>query len=163
VRTGDFGVFAHRTKDGIMKVSIMLADHAQAVGNKLFICGGGWSVTGPDPTPGAIAVDLKIPWDQRTEEHTIRFDLLDADGQPVLVPTPQGVQPLWMEGQLQLGGEVDPAVRPGMPLDAAFAVNYGPLMLAPGGRYEWRLTINGESHDDWRVAFSTRPAAALAA
>jgi hypothetical protein len=146
-----------------MKVSIMLADHAQAVGNKLFICGGGWSLTGPDPTPGALAVDLKIPWDRRAEQHTIRFDLLDADGQRVLVPTPQGVQPLWIEGQLQLGDDLDPAVKPGTPLDAAFAVNYGPLMLAPGARYEWRLTINDEGHDDWRVAFGTRPVVAQAA
>jgi len=50
-----------------------------------------------------------------------------------------------------------------MPLDAAFAINLGPLMLPPGGRYVWQLTINGESRDDWRAAFSTRPAAAQAA
>jgi hypothetical protein len=97
---GHFGVFAHRKKDGIMKASIMLADHAQAVGNKLFICGGGWSLTGPDPTPGALAVDLKIPWDRRAEEHTIRFDLFDSDGQPVLVPTPPGCAAVVDRGQV---------------------------------------------------------------
>ena len=139
-----------------MKVTMMLADHAQAVGGKLFISGGGWSLVGPDPFPCALALDIKVPWDMRQEEHSVRIELLDADGQPVLVPTPQGVQPLFIEGSFGIGGEIDPNVKPGMPLDAAFAINVGPLMIPPGGRYEWRLTINGESQDSWRVAFSTR-------
>ena len=29
--------------------------------------------------------------------------------------------------------------------------------LTPGGRYEWRLTVDEESDEDWRLAFSTRP------
>ena len=32
-----------------MKVTILLADAAQAVEGKLFVLGGGWSVTGPEP------------------------------------------------------------------------------------------------------------------
>lgn len=126
-------------RGGKVKVSsLMLADFASAVGNKLYICGGGWSITGPGPVPSAIAVDLKIPWDRRGETHTLRFELFDSDGQPVLVPTPQGVQPLWIQGEIQVG-DVDPAVKPGMPLDAAFAVVLGPILLAPGGRYVWQL------------------------
>ena len=39
---------------------------------------------------------------------------------------------------------------------AALAVNSGPLALEPGGRYEWRLTIDGEGDEDWRLAFSVR-------
>ena len=34
-----------------MKVTILLADAAQAVEGKLYILGGGWSITGPDPSP----------------------------------------------------------------------------------------------------------------
>jgi hypothetical protein len=30
------------------------------------------------------------------------------------------------------------------------------LPLDPGGRYEWRLSIDGEVDDDWRLAFSVR-------
>jgi hypothetical protein len=145
-----------------VKVSLMLADYATAVGNKLYICGGGWSMTGPAPSPSAIALDLKVPWDRRDEKHTLRFELLDADGQPVLVPTPEGVQPLWIQGELEID-DIDPAVKPGMPLDAAFAVAMGPIPLAPSGRYVWQLSINGETQDDWRVAFSTRARIAEAA
>jgi hypothetical protein len=37
------------------------------------------------------------------------------------------------------------------------AINIGPLILPPGGRFEWRLMIDSETSDDWRLAFSTRP------
>ena len=53
------------------------------------------------------------------------LDLLDADGQPVLVPTPKGVQPLRIEAMLKLDDDqINPAVKPGTPLDAPFAINY---------------------------------------
>jgi len=134
---------------------MMLADHAAAVGGKLYINGGGWSVTGPDPTPGAIAMDIKVAWDEREREHALRFELVDADGQPVLAQTPHGVQPVVIEGTFQLHGPFE-GVKPGTPLDSPFAINYGPIPLSPGGRYEWRLTVNGESDEDWRLAFTTR-------
>jgi hypothetical protein len=145
----------------VLKVTMMLADHAAAVGGKLYISGGGWSITGPAPTPGAgaIAMDVKVPWDEREQEHQLVLDLLDADGQPVLVPTPMGVQPLRIEATLSLENvQVDPAVKPGTPLDAPFAINYGAVPLAPSGRYEWRLSVNGHMDEDWTLPFTTRPA-----
>ena len=136
---------------------MMLADHAQAAGGKLYISGGGWSITGPDPAPGAIAMDIKVPWDERELEHRLLLELVDSDGGAVLVPTPAGERPLTIETVLQLQGSFD--VKPGTPLDAPLALNYGPMPLPPGGRYEWRLTVNGESREDWRLPFTTRPAA----
>ena len=140
----------------MLKVTMMLADHATAVGGKLYISGGGWSITGPGPTPGAIAMDVKVPWDEREHEHLLLLELLDADGHPVLVPTPLGVQPLRIESTLQLKGPFDPAVRPGTPLDAPFAINYGAVPLGPGARYEWRLTVNDHAGEDWTLPFTTR-------
>lgn len=140
----------------MLKVSMMLADHADAVGGKLYISGGGWSVCGPAPTPGAIAMDVKVPWDERDHEFELIIELLDADGQPVLVPTPLGVQPLRVESRLQLDGSFDPAVKPGTPLDAPFAINYPPVALAPGSRFEWRLSVNGHMDEDWTLPFTTR-------
>jgi Family of unknown function (DUF6941) len=137
----------------------MLADHADAVGGKLYISGGGWSLTGPDPPPGAIAMDVKVPWDERDDEHQLVLELVDADGQAVLVPTQFGVQPLRIEAMLTLDGvEVDPAVRPGTPLDAPFAINYAPVPLMPGQRYEWRLSVNDHHDEDWCLPFTVRAA-----
>jgi hypothetical protein len=38
-------------------------------------------------------------------------------------------------------------------------INIGPLPLQPGSRYEWRCFIDDATDDDWRLGFSTRPAA----
>lgn len=141
----------------MLKVTMMLADHAAAVGGKLYISGGGWSITGPMPTPGAIAMDVKVPWDERNDEHQLVLDLLDADALPVQVQTPLGLQPLRIEATLALdGSQIDPAVKPGTPLDAPFAINYGAMPLTPGGRYEWRLSVNGHVDEDWTLPFTTR-------
>jgi hypothetical protein len=140
----------------VLKVTMMLADHAQAVGGKLFLSGGGWSITGSAPSPGAIAMDVKVPWDERDDEHELLLELLDADGQPVLVPTPLGVEPLRIETKLKIEGPFDPAVKPGTPLDAPFAINYGAIPLPPGARYEWRLSVNAHMDEDWTLPFTTR-------
>jgi hypothetical protein len=104
-------------------------------------------------------MDVKVPWDERDHEHKLVLDLLDADGHPVLVPTPLGVQPLRIEAMLTLESvQIDPAVKPGTPLDAPFAINYGAVPLAAGGRYEWRLSVNGHEDEDWRLPFTTRAA-----
>jgi hypothetical protein len=63
-----------------MKVNLLLADHADAVGGKLYINGGGWNVTGPQPVPFAIAMLIEVPWDQTNTKHRVLLELLDADG-----------------------------------------------------------------------------------
>jgi hypothetical protein len=140
-----------------MMATMILADAAQAIENKLYVLGGGWSVTGPDPTPSAIAIALKVPWDEANERHDMRIELIDADGRPILVGSPEEEgKPVVIESQFEVGRP--PGLRPGTPIDLAFAVNISPLPLPPGGRYEWRLTIDGQSEAHWHAAFSTRPA-----
>lgn len=84
-------------------VTMILADAAQALNNKLFILGGGWSVTGPDPIPSAIARHIKVPWDQANERHELRLELVDSDGNPATVPSPIGVQPIVLETEFEVG------------------------------------------------------------
>lgn len=139
-----------------MKVTMLLAEAAQAVEGKLYILGGGWSIIGPDPAPMAIAIKIEVPWDQANRRHTCRLELLDSDGQPVTVDTPLGEQPVVIEAGFEVGRP--PGLKAGTPLDLPLAINLAPLSIPPGGRYEWRLTIDGEGDDDWRLAFSTRPA-----
>jgi hypothetical protein len=144
-----------------MKATLMLADFATVADGKLTIVGGGWTVTGPAPHPFAIALKLEVPWHQGIDPHKLRLELLDSDGQPVLTQTPQGMLPICIEAQMESAvAELPADIKPGTPLDVMFAVNLPPQPLAPGGRYEWRLTIDGREHEDWHVAFSTRPALA---
>ena len=69
---------------------MMLADAAQEVGGKLYVLGGGWSITGPEPVPMAIALKLEVPWDRTNLQHSLLLELLDEDGEPVLVPGQDG-------------------------------------------------------------------------
>jgi hypothetical protein len=141
-----------------MMVTMLLADAAQAVNNKLYIIGGGWSITGPEPAPSAIALNIKVPWDQANERHALRLELLDSDGNPVLVRGAGGEpEPVVVATEFEVGRP--PGLMRGTPIDLSFALSIGPLALQPGNRFEWRLTINGQAEDDWHLAFSTRPAA----
>ena len=142
-----------------MQVNLMLADFAQVADGKLNVLGGGWSVTGPDPAPFALAGLFEVPWTLTNIQHQFRFELLDADGQNVMVETPDGVQPLFFEGGFGVPSE---AIPEGQTQRVPFALNGAPLPLASGTRYEWRLTINGETRDDWSVGFVMRAPAPAA-
>ena len=139
-----------------MKVTLMLADSAQAVGGKLYILGGGWSITGPGPVRMAIAIKIEVPWDQANRQHALRLSLLDQDGRPVIIPTPTGDRPMEVTSNIEVGRP--PGLRPGTPLDVPMAIHIGPIPIPPDGRYVWQCYINEQTQDDWRVAFSTRPA-----
>jgi hypothetical protein len=137
-----------------MKVTLLLADSAQAVDGKLYILGGGWSVTGPDPTPMAIAMKIEVPWDETNRRHAWRLELIDADGEPVRAPG-DGAHAIEIGGEFEVGRPA--GVKPGTPIDLPLAINLSALALEPGGRYVWRLWIDGASDEDWQVAFTTRP------
>ncbi|MFI5361272.1 MAG: DUF6941 family protein [Elusimicrobiota bacterium] len=139
-----------------MKVTMMLADSAQAVGGKLYILGGGWSLTGPLPSPSAIAVLVSVPWNETNRRHRVKVELVDADYRPVLVPTPEGDKPLAISGDFEVGRP--PGIIPGSSIEVPFAFNIGPIPLQPDRRYVWKLTIDDKGSDDWQVVFSTRPA-----
>jgi hypothetical protein len=138
-----------------MRVTMLLADSAQAVGGKLYILGGGWSIIGPEPTPMAIALKIEVPWHDTNRQHTLRITLLDEDGHHVQVPTPTGDQPFVIESAFEVGRP--PGLLPGTPIDFPIALNIGPLPLPSNRRYVWRCEINGETNEYWQVSFATRP------
>jgi hypothetical protein len=139
-----------------MKVTMLLADFAQVVGGKLYIMGGGWSVTGPMPSPSAIAVKIEVPWNETNRPHEFKIELMDSDYKPVLVPTPAGNAPLIIGGKFEVGRPVGAIA--GAPIDAPIAVNIGPIPLPPASRFVWKLGIDGKSDDNWTLGFSTRGA-----
>lgn len=138
-----------------MKVTMLLCDAAQSVGGKLHILGGGWSVTGPDPVPSAIALLIQVPWDLANEKHQFTLDLVDTDGNPVQIPTPEGERSLRIEGEFETGRPA--GLKPGTPLEFAAAITIPPQPLEPGGRFEWRLSVDEETREDWTLPFSVRP------
>lgn len=134
----------------------MLCDAAQVADGKLYILGGGWSLIGPDPVPTAVAMKIDVDWTELDRPHHWELFLLTEDGQSALAQTVDGPQPIEVRGDFEVARPVE--VAEGSPVDVALALNFGPLPLRPGARYTWRLAINGESHDDWSLAFATRVA-----
>lgn len=135
-----------------MKVTMLLSDAAQVADGKLYILGGGWSITGPTPTPSAIALKIEVPWDEANRRHRLELTLEDEDGQSVRA----GDQPVRISGEFEAGRPA--GLSPGTPLDVPLAINIGPLTLQGGKRYTWRCSINGERREEWQVSFSTRVA-----
>jgi hypothetical protein len=122
-----------------IEAQLLLCDAAVAdPSGKLHMLGAGWSMTGSPTSPQAVAVLLKIPWDRANERLTMMLRLVDSDGRPVVVTTPDGAQEVTMGGDIEAGRP--PGVTPGSQLDAALAFTVPSLPL-PAGRYQWRLDV----------------------
>jgi hypothetical protein len=127
---------------------VLLCDAAVAdPAGKLHMLGAGWSLTSSPTSPQAVAVLLKIPWDRANEQLGLVLRLLDSDGRPVVLATPDGGQEVTMTGGIEAGRP--PGVTRGSPLDAALAFSVPSLPLPPG-RYQWRLEV---AEDAFAVSF----------
>ena len=139
-----------------MKATMLLCDAAQVADGKLYILGGGWSLTGPAPAPSAIAVKIEIDWHEAVTSHHWELWLENADGQPVSIETAEGPQMVEIRGDFEVGRPE--GIPEGSPIDLPLAVNLGPIPLAAGSRYNWRLSIDGIQDTSWTLGFTTRPA-----
>src|SRR6266567_3613182 len=86
-----------------MRVTMLLCDAAQVADGKLFVLGGGWSITGATMGPSAIALKLEVPWDQTNVAHHWELYLVDADGRPVTIQTDDGQQAIEVRGDFEVG------------------------------------------------------------
>lgn len=140
-----------------MKATLILCDHAVVADGKLFIAGGGWSLTGPAPSPSAIALLIGVPWDQTNQPHKLLLWLEREDGEKVMRPDEFGQDsPLQFEADFEVGRP--PGVTPGSHLDMPLAINLPPLPLEPGARYQWVLEVDTHTQGDWTLPFSVRQA-----
>ena len=138
-----------------MRATMLLADHAVVADGKLYVNGGGWSITSPG-APSAIAIKLDVPCDRTNRPLRLRLRLVGQDGEPVMLPGPEGLQPVEIIGEAEVGRPA--GLAHGADVDFPLAFQIGPLPLGAGRRYEWLLDIDGETQDDWRLTFSTRGA-----
>ena len=140
------------------KVTMWLADYAQVADGKLNVIGGGWSVIGPQPQGYFIALLIEMPWNAAGIQHTAKLELIDDQGHAVIVESPEGDEvPMTIIGQFGMAPAL--GIKNGTPLVMPLAIPVPLIPIPAGGRYEWRLEINGQSHEDWRIGFSTRPEA----
>ena len=143
-----------------MRATVLLADSAQSdPTGKVHALGLGWSTT-VSPTPAAaIVVFIKVPWSETNQRHQFTLELVDADGRGFAPPGPDGQPgaPVAIVDSFEVGRPA--GLPPGTDIDHHFTVNLDRgLPLQPGASYEWRLTVDGEHHEDWSARFSVRPA-----
>lgn len=130
-----------------IEAHIILCDAAQSdPAGKLHMLGAGWSSTSSPTAPQAVAVLIKVPWDRANQSLPLRLQLLNADGQPVLLPSPVGQTPILVERTFEVGRP--PGIPAGSPIDASFALNVQPMPLEPG-RYEWRLELSDDAFSEF--------------
>src|SRR4029078_13336171 len=108
-----------------MRVTMLLADAEQEVNGKLYVLGGGWSVTGPDLPPMAIAIKLDVPWSADNVQLAFALALIDEDGRAV--PAGDSGGGVRAEGSFEVGR---PAGLPaGSDIDFGFVVTIAPSPL----------------------------------
>jgi hypothetical protein len=134
---------------------MLLCDYAQVADQKLYVVGGGWSIMGPDPVSSAIAIKIDVAWNETEMMHHLQLYLEDADGRPFMMETPNGLHGLEVMHDFQVARPT--TVPDGTPADFALAINFPSLPLPAGNRFIWRLSIDGESHEDWALSFTVRP------
>jgi hypothetical protein len=136
-----------------VRVTMMLCDHAQVAGGKLYLAGGGWTITSTPTQQSAVAVLFHIPWNETNRKVKFSLRLVSADGRTVTQPGLGGSTPVEASGELEVGRP--PGLPEGSTLVAPFAANIPPLLLAPG-RYVWQLQVDDRDHEDWQVSFLAR-------
>lgn len=136
-----------------MKVTALLGNHAEAQNNMLYIAGGGIDrafvppgATAPYTVTLGIGVQIRVPWTQTNQEHTLEIELVDADNNPVMVPVgPQQQAPVKAEMKFNMGRP--PALQVGEDQGVALAMNMPGLPLPRIGDYSFVISIDGSEEE----------------
>src|SRR5207245_6149511 len=76
---------------------------------------------GPAPSDPGPTLHRDVPPRWRNARSARKPRLLNADSEPIAVPTPDGSEmPVFLEGQFEVGRP--PGLKPGTPLDGGFAL-----------------------------------------
>lgn len=118
--------------------TFLLADHAEAVNGKLYVTGGCWNTLAVPKLPAAhphftVAAALHVPWKATNQEHSLRLDLVDANGQSEL--------PEALQGHFETGRP--PGMRAGDETAVVIAFNFNGLELRSAGIHEFVLEVDG--------------------
>jgi hypothetical protein len=134
----------------IMDLDVMLCNHAEVAGGKLFISGANIdrmalpAATQPPYLANFAAAGIvRVPWTATNSEHKLTFKLVTEDGQQP--ETPPGVDP----GPDGIGGEMrfnvgrPPQLASGEEQMVPFAFNFLGLPLMNTGRYGLVFSLDG--------------------
>lgn len=130
-----------------------LADGAQVSDGKTFVLGGGvtilWRNQYPAPLGVVLALQLTYHRSEADSEHTLRVQVVDADGNPVI---PE------IQGELTVGGPL-PNMPPNIPLNVPMVIPFPPLpALQRPGPYSVDIVLDGRHIKSIPFAVAQPPA-----
>lgn len=133
-----------------MEIDVLLCDHAEVAGNKLFINGANINqvnLPAGSPTPYmvtfAAAGIIHIPWNQTNKSHELKFQMITEDGNNPEFPEGFPVGPDGVTGNMKFNVGRPPELTPGEEQIIPFAFNFQALPLMKPGRYELTFSIDG--------------------
>lgn len=119
-------------------VALVLCDWAESINGKLYVMGGGWSVTSANSSLSAgVGIVWRMSWDEADREHDLTIRLYDEDGRAVCTASGEEIS-----ATAHLGGCTRDDVA-GVPSSTALALNFTGLCLGPG-RYRFEVEIDGD-------------------
>ena len=133
--------------------TVLIADFVNVdAAGKVNIIGGGIQFLGSDPETGLTApfavyvnVTVSIPMFDETSAE-VEVVLVDTDGQPVIVPSPEGPNVMRFNQDVDFRHTVRPEVQPppmGFPGTSNIVLNFpGGLPLPTGASYEWVVLLD---------------------
>jgi len=128
---------------------VILADHAEVVGGKLYLVGGGWDTIALAPGSErdyllSLAVSLRVPWNQTNERHDLRIVVEDQDGKELAS----------LGGQFEVGRPA--GIPAGHPQRFQMAVNHLSITFEAAGAYAVVVSVNGRLDPFARTPFFVR-------
>lgn len=134
-----------------MQIDVMLCDHAQVSGDKLFISGAnidrmGFAAGAPAPylVTFAAAGVVRVPWTETNVEHTLSFQLRTQDGGIPQLPANSGVGPDGIGGDMRFSVGRPPTMAHGDEQQVPFAFVFQGLPLMVVGRYVVAFALDGD-------------------
>ena len=131
-------------------LDVMLCDHAQVAGGKLFIMGAAIDrVSLPAGTAPPYVVNfaaaglVRVPWTATHNEHGLHFSLLTQDGRIPALPPEVNVGTDGIVGELRFNVGRPSLVASGDEQMVPFAFNFQGLPLGESGRYVIVFSLDG--------------------
>jgi Family of unknown function (DUF6941) len=127
-----------------MRAIVLLAHSAELDQSaNVHALGLGWTTT-PTPVPQhALIIFVEVNWSELGKSFPIRAELVDGDGAQV-ANTEHGV----------IKARRQPVHPAGTPVTIPFIATIPTLNLTEGQRYQWRVVIDDEMHEDWLASFT---------
>lgn len=151
-----------------MRVTALLADHAEVANSKLYINGGGWTTWWAESAPlrvpaMALVILIGVPYTATNEQHRFAAFIVDEDGGQVALPVasnqpgaPAGVMATRIDGEFTVGRP--PQLPPGDEQVVPFAINMPGLTLPRFGSYSVVVEVDGVEHARMPFRLAPRPA-----